>query len=57
MRQVFNKALNAFGQLKSRPLDRKGESEKKADSAEAERATWDMSPEDALRVGTVAGYK
>lgn len=57
MRQVINKALHAFGQFRARPLGNKGETEKKVDSAKVERASWDMSPEDALRVGTVAGYK
>lgn len=57
MRQVINKALHAFGQFRSRPQGNKGETAKKVDSAKVERASWDMSPEDALRVGTVAGYK
>lgn len=57
MRQVITKALHAITQSRSRPLDSKADAEKKADSAKVAPASWDMSPEDALKVGTVAGYK
>lgn len=57
MRQVINRALNVIGQRKSRSLESKGQAEQKESNSKASEKSWDMSPEDALRVGTVAGYK
>ncbi|GAA3559099.1 MULTISPECIES: hypothetical protein [Marinobacter] len=59
MRQVFAKALNKVGQRKTRKaegLDRKDETVDQ-EKQKAPASDWDMSPEDALRVGTVANYK
>ncbi|SFM18101.1 hypothetical protein [Marinobacter zhejiangensis] len=57
MRQVINKALSAIGQRKSRSQAGRGQVDAKPESEKTEVASFGMSPEDALRVGTVAGYK
>jgi len=57
MRELMQKALEALNQLKSAEvtvdLNRRGEQPRQP----AQREDWGMSPEDALRVGTVARYK
>lgn len=57
MRELMQKALEALNQLKSAEvavdLNRRGEQPRKP----VQREDWGMSPEDALRVGTVARYK
>lgn len=57
MRELMQKALNALNQRKgaegsvehNRRSDQPGPTKRRED--------WGMSPEDALRVGTVARYK
>ncbi|MBO6851805.1 MAG: hypothetical protein ACPHQ9_00525 [Marinobacter sp.] len=57
MRDLMQKALSALNQLKNAEgsADQNRRSEPSRPSAQ--REDWDMSPEDALRVGTVARYK
>lgn len=57
MRQVFEKAVNAVAQRKSRQVEDRSCSTDKRQEPKAPVTEFDMSPEDALRVGTVAGYK
>ncbi|MDC0662119.1 hypothetical protein [Marinobacter sp. SS21] len=56
MRNVIDKAMSVFGQRKSKS-SRQGQSQAQSAGVAVKPADWDMSPEDALRVGTVAGYK
>ncbi|WP_213478867.1 hypothetical protein [Marinobacter lipolyticus] len=57
MRDLMQKALNALNQRKSveASVDQPRRGEPARQSAQPE--DWGMSPEDALRVGTVARYK
>ncbi|MDX1756639.1 MAG: hypothetical protein R3175_11310 [Marinobacter sp.] len=56
MRQVIDKAISALSQRKSRTA-RYDQKPGVNSASQVKSAEWDMSPEDALRVGTVAGYK
>ena len=57
MKELMQKALIALAQRKSDNLesDVRTDGRKAAGSRQSE--DWGMSPEDALRVGTVARYK
>lgn len=57
MKELMQKALTALSQRKEVAAGRQAQSNgsKTADAHPAE--DWGMSPEDALRVGTVARYK
>lgn len=57
MRQVFGKALSVMGQRKSRRSAEKSRIDDKRQDTKAPANDFGMSPEDALRVGTMAGYK
>ncbi|MDX1456207.1 MAG: hypothetical protein R3276_01385 [Marinobacter sp.] len=56
MRQVIDKAFSALSQRKSKSSRRERQQVQEG-GASPKPADWDMSPEDALRVGTMAGYK
>ncbi|MCW9007285.1 MULTISPECIES: hypothetical protein [Marinobacter] len=57
MKELMQKALTVLNQRKdaTASTDSRGRGRKSSDAAQAE--DWGMSPEDALRVGTVARYK
>ncbi|MBW4933662.1 hypothetical protein [Marinobacter sp. F4206] len=57
MKELMQKALSALAQRKSDNLesDVRTDGQKAGSSRQSE--DWGMSPEDALRVGTVARYK
>lgn len=57
MKELMHKALTALNQRKAvdAGTQMRGRGRKFSESRQAE--DWGMSPEDALRVGTVARYK
>ncbi|WP_449285108.1 hypothetical protein [Marinobacter sp. PE14] len=57
MKELMQKALTALNQRKdaTASTEPRGRSRKSSDAGRSE--DWGMSPEDALRVGTVARYK
>lgn len=57
MKELMQKALTALNQRKdaTASTESRGRGRKSSDAGQAE--DWGMSPEDALRVGTVARYK
>ncbi|MDX1597669.1 hypothetical protein [uncultured Marinobacter sp.] len=57
MRELMQKALNALNQRKG--AEGSVEHNRRSDQPgpTKQREDWGMSPEDALRVGTVARYK
>ncbi|WP_162893688.1 MULTISPECIES: hypothetical protein [Marinobacter] len=57
MKELMQKALTAFSHRKgvSAGSDERARGRKPSDNRQPE--DWGMSPEDALRVGTVARYK
>ncbi|WP_303286535.1 hypothetical protein [Marinobacter sp. SS8-8] len=57
MKELMQKALTAFSHRKgvSDASDERARGRKSSDKGQPE--DWGMSPEDALRVGTVARYK
>lgn len=57
MRELVQKALDALNQRKS--AEGSVEHDRRSDQSRqpTQREDWGMSPEDALRVGTVARYK
>ncbi|MFL1466213.1 hypothetical protein ACQUWM_00995 [Marinobacter sp. DUT-3] len=57
MRELMQKALNALNQRKSAEDSVEHNHRREQPRPPAQREDWGMSPEDALRVGTVARYK
>ncbi|MBW0146712.1 hypothetical protein [Marinobacter arenosus] len=57
MKELMQKALSALAQRKSDNLEADVRTEHPKAPAHRQREDWGMSPEDALRVGTVARYK
>lgn len=57
MRQLMQKALTAFHQLRVGAVDSEQRGRGRKPSENRQHDDWGMSPEDALRVGTVARYK
>lgn len=57
MKELMQKALTALNQRKDVTVgsEQRGRGRKSSESSQPE--DWGMSPEDALRVGTVARYK
>lgn len=57
MKELMQKALSALNQRKNDTpaCTQRGRGEKSSERGQSEE--WGMSPEDALRVGTVARYK
>ena len=57
MKELMQKALTAFSHRKgvSDASDERARGRKSSEKGQSE--DWGMSPEDALRVGTVARYK
>lgn len=55
MKELMQKALTALNQRKDAAAGGRTHGHKPAENRQAE--DWGMSPEDALRVGTVARYK
>lgn len=57
MKELMQKALTALNQRKDVTAgpEQRGRGRKPSDASQSE--DWGMSPEDALRVGTVARYK
>jgi hypothetical protein len=57
MKELMQKALTVLSQRKdiSAGAEQQGRGRKLSDASQSE--DWGMSPEDALRVGTVARYK
>ena len=57
MKELMQKALTVLNQRKdaTASAESRGRRRKSSDAGQAE--DWGMSPEDALRVGTVARYK
>lgn len=57
MKELMQKALTVLSQRKdiSAGAEQQGRGRKPSDASQFE--DWGMSPEDALRVGTVARYK
>lgn len=57
MKELMQKAMSALNQRKSEVVsgDRRSRGRKPTDTVQPD--DWGMSPEDALRVGTVARYK
>jgi hypothetical protein len=57
MKELMQKALTALNQRKDATAgpEQRGRGRKPSDASQPE--DWGMSPEDALRVGTVARYK
>ncbi len=57
MRQLMQKALTAFHQLRVGAVDSEQRGRGRKPPENRQHDDWGMSPEDALRVGTVARYK
>lgn len=57
MRELMQKARNALNQRKSAEDSVAQSHRREQPRPVAQREDWGMSPEDALRVGTVARYK
>ncbi|MCM0611577.1 hypothetical protein KFJ24_03680 [Marinobacter sediminum] len=57
MKELMQKALSALAQRKSASLGSDGRNEGQKLATGGKGEGWGMSPEDALRVGTVARYK
>lgn len=57
MKELMQKALNALAQRKPDNLESDVRADDRKASGTRRSEEWDMSPEDALRVGTVARYK
>ncbi len=57
MRELMQKALNALNQRKSAEGSVEHNRRSNQPRQPKQREDWGMSPEDALRVGTVARYK
>ncbi len=57
MKELMQKALNTLVHQKSARQGTETRSKPRKDTSSRQGEDWDMSPEDALRVGTVARYK
>lgn len=57
MREIMKKAFNALGQRRNSSTEDMERRTTRPDKRPTSPEDWGMSPEDALRVGTVARYK
>lgn len=57
MKELMQKALSAFASRKSTAGESHDRAEVRKVQDEHQSDVWGMTPEDALRVGTVARYK
>lgn len=57
MKELMQKALTALNQRKDVTAGSEQRSQGRKSSGTGQPEDWGMSPEDALRVGTVARYK
>lgn len=57
MKELMHKALNTLAQQKAERRQAAIRRKHRKQAGNRQREDWDMSPEDALRVGTVARYK
>jgi hypothetical protein len=57
MKELMQKALSALGQRKSGGSKAHVRADVRKAQIQHQSDAWGMSPEDALRVGTVARYK
>jgi len=57
MKELMQKALNTLVHQKSERQQAATRSKPRKEAGSRQGEDWDMSPEDALRVGTVARYK
>jgi len=57
MKGLMQKALSTLGHQKSERQATATRSKRRKETENRQGEDWDMSPEDALRVGTVARYK
>lgn len=57
MKELMQKALSALSQRKPDNLESDVRTDDRKVSVHRQGEEWGMSPEDALRVGTVARYK
>ena len=57
MKELMQKALNTLAQQKAERHQAAIRRKHRKQTGSRQPEDWDMSPEDALRVGTVARYK
>lgn len=57
MKELMQKALIALAQRKADSLESDVQTDGRKASSSRQAEDWGMTPEDALRVGTVARYK
>lgn len=57
MKELMQKALNTLAQQKAERHQAEIRRKHRKETGSRQAEDWDMSPEDALRVGTVARYK
>jgi hypothetical protein len=57
MKELMQKALSAFASRKSTTAQSHVRADIRKTQGDHQSESWEMTPEDALRVGTVARYK
>ncbi|MCK7547125.1 hypothetical protein ACFQGA_09215 [Marinobacter koreensis] len=57
MKELMHKALSAIAQRKHNESAQQGRKAAMAEPGRHREEDWGMSPEDALRIGTVSRYK